>query len=46
MAVGTSVVGPAIIEEAESTTVILPGDTVQLSKHGNLIISVAGTRMP
>ena len=46
MAVGTSVAGPAIIEEAESTTVILPGDTVQLSKHGNLIISVAGTRMP
>jgi N-methylhydantoinase A len=37
-----TIMGPAIIEEAESTTVILPGDTVQLSKHNNLVISIGG----
>jgi N-methylhydantoinase A len=45
MVVGMTITGPAIIEEAESTTVILPGDTVQLTKHGNLIMNVAGAPM-
>jgi N-methylhydantoinase A len=32
--------GPAIVEEAESTTIILPGDTVELSQWGNLIVAI------
>lgn len=34
------VAGPAIIEERESTIVILPGDTASLSERGNLVITV------
>jgi N-methylhydantoinase A len=37
---GEVVEGPAIIEERESTIVILPGDTASLSERGNLIITV------
>ena len=38
--------GPAIIEEAQSTTVIGPGDSFHLDRHGNIIIQVeaGGTR--
>jgi N-methylhydantoinase A len=32
--------GPALVEERESTTVVLPGDTVALSANGNLVITV------
>jgi N-methylhydantoinase A/oxoprolinase/acetone carboxylase beta subunit len=32
--------GPALVEERESTTVVLPGDTVTLSENGNLVITV------
>jgi len=35
--------GPALVEERESTTVVLPGDTVRVSAHGNLVISIKGT---
>lgn len=34
------VAGPAIIEERESTIVILPGDRASLSERGNLVITV------
>jgi len=34
--------GPALVEERESTTVVLPGDTVRVSAHGNLVISIKG----
>jgi N-methylhydantoinase A len=44
MASGESISGPAVVEEAEATTVVLPGDSVQLSPHGNLVISIAGAR--
>ncbi len=44
MAPGQSIKGPAVIEEAEATTVILPGDSVKLSRHGNLVISIFGAR--
>jgi N-methylhydantoinase A len=37
---GEFVVGPAIIEERESTIVILPGDKASLSERGNLLIEV------
>jgi N-methylhydantoinase A len=36
--------GPALIEERESTTVVLPGDTASISVHGNLIIEIGGPR--
>lgn len=35
-------VGPALVEEKESTTVVLPGDAVSVTKSGNLIISIGG----
>ncbi len=34
------ITGPAIIEDAESTTVVLPGDTAQLGPAGHLLITV------
>jgi N-methylhydantoinase A len=42
MSPGQTLIGPAVVEEAEATTVVLPGDVVTLSAHGNLIISIAG----
>jgi 5-oxoprolinase (ATP-hydrolysing)/N-methylhydantoinase A len=38
--VGDIVEGPAIIEERESTTVILPGDVVTISRSGHMEIKV------
>jgi len=32
--------GPALVEERESTIVVLPGDTVSLSPTGNLIVDI------
>jgi len=32
--------GPAIVEERESTTVVLPGDVVKVSAAGHLVITV------
>jgi N-methylhydantoinase A len=40
MKVSTVYSGPALVEERESTTVVLPGDTVALSENGNLVITV------
>jgi len=40
MQVGHVFAGPALVEERESTTVVLPGDTVALSANGNLVIMV------
>lgn len=34
--------GPALVEERESTAVVLPGDTVSVSPAGNLFIEVRG----
>jgi N-methylhydantoinase A len=44
MAPGVTILGPAVIEEAEATTVVLQGDSVKLSPHGNLVISISGVR--
>lgn len=41
LAAGTRLAGPVIIEENESTTIIPPGDTVEVDAHGNLVISLA-----
>lgn len=35
---GNTIVGPAIIEEPFHTTVVMPGQTLQVDKLGNLII--------
>ncbi|MGE0753353.1 hydantoinase B/oxoprolinase family protein [Pseudorhodoplanes sp.] len=41
LASGVEIVGPAIIEENESTTVVPPGDRVSVDAHGNLVIAVS-----
>ncbi len=40
IAAATVIRGPAIIEDAEATTVLLPGDEARLGPGGHLIISV------
>ena len=32
--------GPAVIEERETTVILLPGDRAAVDRHGNLIIDV------
>ncbi|MGA7490104.1 MAG: hydantoinase/oxoprolinase family protein [Xanthobacteraceae bacterium] len=41
---GNRIDGPALIEEHASTTVLLPGDRLEVDGYGNLIIKVAGAR--
>jgi N-methylhydantoinase A len=36
------ITGPAIIEDPDSTAVILPGDVARISQAGNIIIDIAG----
>ena len=36
--------GPALIEEPECTTLVLPGDTITATQHGNLIINIEAGR--
>jgi N-methylhydantoinase A len=42
LAVGVRFDGPAIVEQFDSTTVIEPGDKVEVDSLGNLIITVRG----
>jgi N-methylhydantoinase A len=37
---GNTIAGPALIEEHASTTVVLPGDRMQVDPFGNLVIEV------
>ena len=39
---GAVIEGPAVIEERESTTVVLPGDLVHVDEHCNLMIEIRG----
>jgi N-methylhydantoinase A len=39
---GERVLGPALIEERESTTVLLPGDTARATENGHLLIDILG----
>ncbi|MCH7997221.1 MAG: hydantoinase/oxoprolinase family protein, partial [Chloroflexi bacterium] len=39
---GSSIEGPAIVEEAESTTVLLPGDRARVDDYLNLIVELGG----
>ncbi|OGA56115.1 MAG: 5-oxoprolinase [Betaproteobacteria bacterium RIFCSPLOWO2_12_FULL_65_14] len=38
---GNRLAGPALVEEYASTTVVLPGDCLEVDRHGNLRIEVA-----
>ena len=40
---GNRIAGPALIEEHASTTVVMPGDRVQVDPFGNLRITIEGT---
>jgi N-methylhydantoinase A len=42
MVPGKFVEGPALIEEREATTVILPGDKATIGKNGHLMIEIGG----
>jgi N-methylhydantoinase A len=44
LAAGNRIAGPALIEEHASTTVLNPGDRLEVDAHGNLVITVAGGR--
>jgi len=39
--VGTAVVGPAIVEQFDATTVVPPGWSGQVDGHGNLVLARA-----
>jgi N-methylhydantoinase A len=39
LSAGLSVDGPAIVEQMDSTTLILPEQTAEVDRHGNLIVS-------
>ena len=41
---GNLFTGPALVEEHASTTVVQPGDTVQVDAFGNLQISIGSDR--
>jgi N-methylhydantoinase A len=41
---GSKIVGPALIEEHASTTVLMPGDRLTVDAYGNLVIAVAGAK--
>ena len=37
---GNRIAGPALIEEHASTTVVMPGDNVEVDRFGNLVIAI------
>jgi N-methylhydantoinase A len=41
---GNRIKGPALIEEYASTTVLMPGDVLDVDAFGNLVIAVGGRR--
>ena len=41
LAAGTEIVGPAVIEEPNSTTLLPPGDRAIINAHGNIVITLA-----
>ena len=42
LVVGETVEGPTLIEETDSTTVVLPGDSATISPRGHLVIDIRG----
>lgn len=43
LAPGARLAGPAVVEEAEATTLLWPGDDLHVDPHHNLAVDVAGT---
>jgi N-methylhydantoinase A/oxoprolinase/acetone carboxylase beta subunit len=43
---GTAIMGPAIVEERESTTVLPPGARATVDAYANLMVSLPGARAP
>jgi len=43
LAPGIAIAGPALIEEAESTCVLSPGDIARVDEQRNLVIDIGGT---
>jgi N-methylhydantoinase A len=43
---GAAITGPAIVEDPDSTTVLLPGDVARISSEGHLIIDIAREGTP
>jgi len=41
---GNRMEGPALVEEHASTTVVLPGDSLEVDAFGNLVITISGKR--
>lgn len=41
LAAGQRIAGPALIEEYASTTVVFPGDRLEVSNYGDLVITIA-----
>lgn len=41
MVPGVFIPGPAVVEEKESTTVVLPGDSVTITAEGDLLVQIA-----
>jgi N-methylhydantoinase A len=39
---GNRIAGPALVEEHASTTVVMPGDALEVDAFGNLVIAVGG----
>ena len=39
---GERITGPALVEERESMTVVLPGDVASISENGHLVIEIGG----
>jgi N-methylhydantoinase A len=44
LAVGAAVAGPAVVEQVDSTTVVLPGQRATVDPFGNLVIRASRTR--
>jgi len=44
LAAGNRIKGPALVEEYASTTVLMPGDAMEVDALGNLVITVGGAR--
>ena len=40
LAGGVGICGPAIIEDPDCTTVVLPGDVVRVTDNGHIIIDI------
>jgi N-methylhydantoinase A len=43
LAVATRLVGPAVIEEVDSTTLVFPGDALEIQPAGSLVLAIGAT---